>query len=141
MNIALGVLSLALLILAVIGWVGCVSRGRRIVELRAEKASLSAKADGLLLLKTHLRITAHGKGGEPVTIEASRQAARTDVPWNVHITGEGVKNSVRNAGEFPEIVIRPIDGNPTAILQVGRVANLKVDHVYPRVEGMQLVTR
>ena len=116
MNVALVVVSGVLLIAAVFGWVGCIARGRRIDELRGENARLSKKADGLLLLRTHLRIVAHGKGGEPVTIEASRQAARNDVPWNVCITGEGAKNSFRDAGEFKGLHIRPINGIPTVVL-------------------------
>jgi len=138
---ALVVVSAVLFILAVYGWIVCEKRNGRIVRLREEVARLSAKADGLLLLKTNLKIVAHGKGGEQVVIEASRQAARTDRPWNVRISGEGGKDSVRETGEFQDIAVRLIQGVATVIFQVGRMANPKIDYRYPGLESYVIYTR
>jgi len=142
MNVVLLVVAcVVLFILAVIGWVGRISYGRHNAKLRSENGGLSMKADGLLMVKTDLKFAAHGKSGEPVYIEASRQAARRNAPWIVRITGEGKKDSVRDAGEFPEIRVRLIGGSPTVVLQVGREANAKFDYRYPGLEAYDFFTR
>ncbi len=141
MNVALMAVVLVTLILAVIlgailGWV-CFSRGKRIRDLRGEKARLQAKVDGFEILKTHLKIVAHGKSGEPVTILASRPAAQAYGSWGVIVTGPGVNN----AGTFQEVAICFLNGTPTVVLRVDSRANSRADHVYPGVERFEIATR
>jgi len=142
MNTALVVLCPVLLILGVIGWVGYISRGRRIGVLLKEKVGFeeaTKKLEALLKgsggLKICQSIVAHGHGGERVTIEAYRLAARSDEPWTVSISGRGTSQTFHAVGVYC------IDGVPTAVLRVESTPNPKRDHTYPRVESIIAFTR
>jgi len=133
MNVALVVVSVVLLIVAVIGWVGRIARGRCNGELRKDKARLQATVDSFDGVEIHRTIKAHGLGGEPVTIVAKRKAVRSDQYWVVNISGLAAPRS----DNYREVEIVFLNGVPTVRLR----KDGKPDDIYPRVESSQLVTR
>ncbi len=127
------VILVVLALVAILGWLGYIDRGKRNDKLRAKNELLEAAREKSEKVEFALTFKVHGRGTEPVTIVATKMALYPDQHWKVIISWSGGGRTQT----FSDFEIQPIDGVWTLILRNPG----KPDKTYPGIESMQVSTR